>query len=72
MINKDPLEQLCLHRFCVSGYEYVYGPNIVHDGAAPEMNDYQQVVLRGRVPAALSSPLSISRRRYDNLQCLLR
>ncbi len=48
MITEDQLEQLCLDWFREGGYEYTNGPDIGHDGVAPERADYRQVVLTGR------------------------
>ena len=48
MISEDQLEQLCLEWFRAGGYEYIYGPDIAHDGEVPERADYRQVILPGR------------------------
>ena len=53
MISEDQLEQLCLDWYREGGYEYVYGPEIAHDGSAPEREDYKQVILTGRLLEAL-------------------
>ncbi|MFK5926973.1 MAG: type I restriction endonuclease subunit R [Desulfuromusa sp.] len=53
MISENQLEKLSLNWFQDQGYEYVYGPNIAHDGEMPERRDYQQVVLIGRLLTAL-------------------
>ncbi|MDH3360333.1 MAG: type I restriction endonuclease subunit R, partial [Desulfobulbaceae bacterium] len=53
MITEEQLEQLCLEWFQEGGYDYVYGPDISPDGDAPERGDYRQVVLFGRLIAAL-------------------
>ncbi len=53
MITEDQLEQLCLEWFRVGGYEYVYGPEIAHDGDAPEREDYRQVILSSRLLESL-------------------
>jgi type I restriction enzyme R subunit len=52
-ITEDHLEQLCLDWFRAGGYSYAYGPDIAHDGDSPERSDYLQVVLTGRLLAAL-------------------
>lgn len=36
MITEDQLEQQCLSWFREGGWETVFGPDIAHDGAAPE------------------------------------
>ena len=53
MITEDQLEQLCLDWFRKGGYEYAYGPDIAHDGDAPERVDYRQIVLTGLLLEAL-------------------
>ncbi len=53
MITEDQLEQLCIDWFREGGYDYAYGPDIAHDGLRPEREDYRQVVLFGRLLAAL-------------------
>ena len=53
MITEDQLEQLCLDWFRAQGYTTAYGPDIAFDGGMPERSDYQQVVLTGRLLAAL-------------------
>jgi type I restriction enzyme R subunit len=53
MITEDQLEQLCLNWFRERGYEYAYGPQIAHDGEAPERENYKQILLTGRLLNAL-------------------
>ncbi|MDY0223180.1 MAG: type I restriction endonuclease subunit R [Desulfobacterium sp.] len=53
MINEDQLEQLCLEWFSEGGYDCVFGPDIAYDGKFPERTDYRQVVLTGRLIAAM-------------------
>lgn len=53
MITEDQLEQICLEWFREGGYEYAFGPDIAHDGEAPERVDYRQVVLAGRLLSAM-------------------
>jgi type I restriction enzyme R subunit len=53
MITEDQLEQICLEWFREGGYEYVFGPDIAHDGETPERIDYRQVVLAGRLLSAM-------------------
>ncbi len=52
-ITEDHLEQLCLDWFRAGSYAYAYGPDIAHDGDTPERSDYLQVVLVGRLLAAM-------------------
>ncbi|WP_457809120.1 type I restriction endonuclease subunit R [Kushneria sp. EE4] len=53
MINEDQLEQLCLEWFGDTGWETAHGPDIAHDGATPEREDYRQVLLRGDLEQAI-------------------
>ncbi|MDD4274894.1 MAG: hypothetical protein PHG14_14355 [Desulfobacter postgatei] len=53
MITEDQLEQICLEWFREGGYETAFGPDIAHDGQMPERVDYGQVVLIGRLLAAM-------------------
>lgn len=53
MITEDQLEQLCLDWFRAGGYDCAFGPDIARDGDTPERADYHQVVLTGRLLAAL-------------------
>lgn len=54
MINEDQLEKLCLEWFREAGWETAYGPDIAHDGATPERDDYRQVLLPADLKAAIS------------------
>lgn len=53
MITEDQLEKLCLAWFGDVGYEVAFGPELAHDGTSPERSDYRQVILQGRLLAAL-------------------
>jgi type I restriction enzyme, R subunit len=53
MITETHLENLCLDWFRTGGYEYAFGPDIAFDGDTSERHDYLQVVLSGRLLAAL-------------------
>lgn len=53
MITEDQLEQVCLDWFREGSYEYAYGPEIAHDGEAPEREDYKQIILSKRLLSAL-------------------
>lgn len=53
LISEDKLEQLCLAWFQDAGWSYLYGPDIAHDGEAPERGDYRQVVLTDRLVSAM-------------------
>jgi type I restriction enzyme R subunit len=45
-ITEDQLEQQCIGWFKDQGYEYLYGPDIAHDGENPLRSDYREVVLK--------------------------
>lgn len=53
LINEDGLEQLCQAWFREGGYEIAYGPDLAPEGHAAEREDYRQVILPGRLLAAL-------------------
>jgi type I restriction enzyme R subunit len=36
MISEDQLEQQCLGWFLEGGWETIFGPDIAHDGTAPD------------------------------------
>ena len=54
MMNEQQLEDLCIAWFQETGWQFVHGPDIAPDGANPERADYRQVILRGRLLAALA------------------
>ncbi|HHY84909.1 MAG TPA: hypothetical protein GYA07_05165 [Verrucomicrobia bacterium] len=54
MITEDQLEQQCLDQFRDGGWETVFGPDIAHDGSAPERANYREVVLAGRLTRSLA------------------
>ena len=54
MITEDQLERQCLGWFREGGWETVFGPDIAHDGAAPERANYREVVLVGRLTRSLA------------------
>ena len=53
MITEDALEQLAITWFQDTGWDYRHGPDIAPDGETPERLDYRQVLLTGRLLAAL-------------------
>jgi len=55
MITEDHLEQLALTWFQETGWSYVPGPTLAHDGPAPERADYAGVVLKPRLAAAVAA-----------------
>ncbi|TAM90662.1 MAG: type I restriction endonuclease subunit R [Candidimonas sp.] len=52
-MTEDQLEQEALEWLAEIGYTYCYGPDIAFDGADPQRADYRQVVLLGRLRAAV-------------------
>ena len=52
-MTEDQLEQETLGWLADVGYTVVYGPNIAPDGPAPERDNYRQVILTGRLRAAM-------------------
>src|SRR3989338_8761741 len=53
-MTEDQLEQEALGWLAEVGYSTLYGPDIAVDGDAPERSDYRQVVLVGRLRAAVA------------------
>jgi type I restriction enzyme R subunit len=52
-VTEDQLELEALAWLVEAGYSHLYGPDIAHDGQAPERGSYRQVVLAGRLRQAL-------------------
>ncbi len=52
-MTEDQLEQETLAWLHDVGYRHAYGPDIAHDGPAPERSGYRQVLLAGRLRAAI-------------------
>lgn len=52
-MTEDQLEQEALGWLADVGYAVVYGPDIAPDGPAPERDNYRQVILTGRLRAAI-------------------
>jgi len=53
-LDESQLEIATVDYFRELGYEYVHGPHIAPDGEASERDDYDQVVLVGRLRDALT------------------
>lgn len=53
-MTEDQLEQQCLDWFAEVGWEISHGPDIAHDGIAPERSDYRQVLLLADLEAAIT------------------
>ena len=54
MLNEQQLEDLCLGWFQEAGWRLVHSPDMAPDSSAPERSDYRQVLLQGRLLAALA------------------
>ena len=52
-MTEDQLEQEALGWLADVGYQVVYGPDIAPDGLSPERDNYRQVILPGRLRAAI-------------------
>lgn len=54
MLNEDAVEQLALEWFADLGFQVEYGPDIAPEGQKQERKSYGDVLLLGRLKAALS------------------
>lgn len=52
-ITENIIEAFAIELLDKLGYEYIYGPDIAHDGINPERNSYAQVLLLGRLQSAV-------------------
>ncbi|MFC5520870.1 type I restriction endonuclease subunit R [Polaromonas jejuensis] len=52
-MTEDQLEQETLAWLQDVGYTHCYGPDMAHDGTAPERTSYRQVLLAGRLRSAI-------------------
>ena len=52
-ITENTIEAFAIELLDKLGYEYIYGPDIAHDGINPERNSYAQVLLLGRLQSAV-------------------
>ena len=53
-ITEDAIELLTIERLEVEGYHYRHGPTLAHDGDTPERSSYEEVLLSGRLEAAIA------------------
>ncbi|MBF3746733.1 hypothetical protein ISF87_31860, partial [Burkholderia pseudomallei] len=51
--TEELLEEAVIELLQGMDYEYVYGPDISHDGERPERRDYREVILEQRLRDAL-------------------
>ena len=52
-LTENDIEQLAIEKLEALGYQYVYAPNIAHDGEHPERNSYEDVILTQRLQQAI-------------------
>lgn len=52
-ITENHIEQLAIERLEALGYEYIYAPDIAPDGATPERDSYEQVLLLNKLQNAV-------------------
>lgn len=52
-ITENIIESFAIELLAQLGYEYIYAPDIAHDGEAPERESYAQVLLLGRLQNAV-------------------
>src|SRR5262245_43357817 len=74
MLTEDKLEQQCLAWFREGGWEAVFGPDIAHDGSAPERANYREAVLVKRLSRSLArlNPQVPASVLDEAVQCLLK
>lgn len=53
-LTEDAIEHLAIDRLAAEGYSYRYGPDIAPDGSVPERASYEDVLLLGRLEAAVA------------------
>ena len=53
-LTEDAIEQLAIEQLGAQGYAYLHGATIAPDGTHPERRSYEDVLLIGRVKAAVS------------------
>ena len=54
MVNEQQLEDQCIAWFQQTGWRFAHGPDIAPEGVQAERADYRQMVLHGRLLAALA------------------
>ena len=48
-ISENTIEEFTIKLLAHNGYEYIYAPNIAHDGETPERTSYEEVLLLSRL-----------------------
>ena len=73
-ITEDAIEGMAIDLLEAEGYGYRYGPDIAPDGPAPERNSFEDVLLLGRVEAAIArlNPAVPASARLDALRQIQR
>jgi len=52
-ITENTIEEFTIELLERLGYDYIYAPDIAHDGDKPERNSYDEVLLLGRLHDAV-------------------
>ncbi|MFC0267137.1 hypothetical protein [Kushneria aurantia] len=65
-MTENQLEQLCLEWFTENSWETAHGPDIAHDGASPEREDYRQMLLRADLGGGI---VKINQQLPDSAEC---
>lgn len=52
-ITENTIEEFAIELLERLGYQYIYAPNIAHDGERPERNSYEEVLLTERLQNAI-------------------
>lgn len=52
-ITENTIEEFAIELLERLGYQYIYAPDIAHDGERPERNSYEDVLLSGRLQDAI-------------------
>ncbi len=73
-ITKSAIEQFAIELLENAGYQYVYGPDIAPDSVTPERRSFEDVLLIGRLTAAVTriNPNVPADAREDAVKQLLR
>ena len=53
-ITENTIEEFAIELLQRLGYQYIYGPDIAHDGERPERSSYEDVLLSGRLQGAIA------------------
>lgn len=53
-LTENNIEEFAIRQLEALGYQYLYGPEIAHDGENPERNSYEEVLLISRLREAIA------------------